>query len=228
MRKSMKGVHTDGSDFWTVQIPLTVLSFFSIFGGLLFKDLIVGPGYFITLNAYSEFIFLGNINNFIEYVPTTVKVGLLLVSLSGFLFYGLKYLKPKIVENTISLIVAILFVFASKLNISEGRVVLMLQRLQWEVNSFFFHRWYFDTLVSYFLNRIVMFGSEEVNVSVLQTRIVDNLTTELVIDCVNETKEITREGVQTPLSYIKSTYLAIILTLILAILIDDVLVIYDI
>lgn len=206
----LEGVHVDGSNFLTTQIPLIVLSFFSVFGGLIFKDVIVGLGYSISLNTFSEFIYEGNVNNFIEYTPIEIKIILLFVSLSGFIFYIGLFINNKIFKKNI------------KLNIKNKQLI----KLNHELVTFLYHRWYFDNIISYFFNRVLLLGSDDLNVTILQNKIVDGLTVNLVTKIVTEINTATTINSQNTLTYIKNTYISLILTVFLAILTKDSIVFY--
>lgn len=209
-RNALKIVHVDGTDFLTTQIPLMVLSFFSVFGGLMFKDIIVGLGYSITLNSFSEFIYEGNINSFIEYTPIEVKALLLAVSLSGFVFYFILFVSNTVLKKNI------------KLTIKNPQTVKLCR----ELSTFLYHRWYFDSIISYFFNRVLLLGSDDLNVTVLQNKIVDGLTVNLVTKIVKEIDAATNINSQNTLTYIKNTYISLMLTVFLAFLTKDTLVFY--
>jgi len=209
-RNALKIVHVDGTDFLTTQIPLMILSFFSVFGGLMFKDIIVGLGYSITLNSFSEFIYEGNINSFIEYTPIEVKALLLAVSLSGFVFYFILFVSNTVLKKNI------------KLTIKNPQTVKLCR----ELSTFLYHRWYFDSIISYFFNRVLLLGSDDLNVTVLQNKIVDGLTVNLVTKIVKEIDAATNINSQNTLTYIKNTYISLMLTVFLAFLTKDTLVFY--
>lgn len=209
-RNSLKTIHVDGGDFLTTQIPLIVLSFFSVFGGLIFKDIIVGLGYNITLNTFSEFIYEGNLNNYIEYTPIEIKALLLIISLSGFIFYIGLFVTNIVFKKNI------------KLNIRNAQIM----KLNRELTTFLYHRWYFDSIISYFFNRVLLLGSDDLNVTVLQNKIVDGLTVNLVTKIVKEINAATSVNSQNTLTYIKNTYISLMLTVFLAFLTKDTLVFY--
>lgn len=215
---SAKKLHLDGHDFITTQLPLMVLSIFSIFGGLIFKDLIVCPGYITTLNVYGEFIVKNNISSFIEYLPEEVKTMLNVVSFSGYLYYFLFEANKLNILTKIATIIALV-----QKNIPNNlQINVNLTKIKTEIYSFFYNRWYFDALVSYFINSLVFVLIEDVNIYTLQNKIIDGLTVSLVVGTATTISGILRGNSQTVNIYIKNTYMAIILTIVVALTVHDV------
>ena len=81
-------------------------------------------------------------------------------------------------------------------------------------------------MVSYFLNRALLVGADDLNVTILQNKIIDGLTVNLVMKVTTEIDAASNINTQNTLTYIKNTYLAIILTIIIALLTKDTLVFY--
>lgn len=214
--KTVKELHTDGQDFLTTQLPLMVLSLFSIFGGLLFKDALVGPGYNITLNTFSEFVSGANLNTFMEYLPTKIKLLLTLVSFSGYIYYFI--LKVNKID-IISLAATVINSLFGKLNI---KCKINFIKIKVEIYSFFYNRWYFDAIVSYFVNSLILVAVEDLNIYTLQNKLVDGLTVAIVTGTVNNISNILKGNSQTVFAYIKNTYLAIILTILFALSAQDI------
>lgn len=134
----VKNIHTDGQDFLTTQLPLLVLSIFSVFSGLLFKDMIVGPAYSITLNPFSEFIVQGNLNVFIEYLPVSVKILLFLVSISGFLYYFIIINFKKEVSIIVgALLAALKFIGYTE---TSKNILFFYSKIKSELYSFLYNR----------------------------------------------------------------------------------------
>lgn len=212
---AIKQLHTDGGDFVTTQLPLMVLSLFSIFGGLLFKDIIVGPGYDITLNTFSEFAIGNGVNSYIEYLPSNIKILLTFISFSGYLYYFIFEFNKIVVERTLAPLFISFFGYFKSMGIDIYKVKV-------EVYAFFYNRWYFDALVSYFINSLVLILVEDLNIYTLQNNIIDGLTVKLTTGTVLNISSIFSGNSQTVLGYIKNTYTALILTIVIALSVQDV------
>lgn len=123
-----------GENFVFVLIPLSVLSFFSIFGGFWFKDMIVGLSLDTTLNMFSEYSTKPYTLARAEFLPMWIKLLMFVVSLYGYVFYFLGLAQVSWVKSFIE----------------KNRTVKL-------IHAFFYHRWYFDLMISSIFSGIYVF-----------------------------------------------------------------------
>lgn len=163
--------------------PLYLLSIMSIFVGYLFKDMVAGIGSNITLNVFDEFNTLNSKVLWVEFLPFYLKFILNLSSFSGFIFY-----------------------FLVHMDILNINTFLEKNDKVQTINSFFYNRWYLDSTISYFINYILLFIVEDVNINVLQTKFIDLFTVKIVNNLTDSTSSVYGElGVNTPYQYVKLT-----------------------
>lgn len=163
--------------------PLYLLSIMSIFVGYLFKDMVAGIGSNVTLNIFDEFNTLNSKILWVEFLPFYLKFILNLTSFSGFIFYFL--------------------IHKDILNINA--FLEKNDKVQ-TINSFFYNRWYLDSTISYFINYILLFSIEDININVLQTKFMDLFTVKIINNLTDSTSSVYGElGVNTPYQYVKLT-----------------------
>lgn len=199
---SILGYHKENSEnikYFQI-IPLFTLSVFSIFVGYIFKDMLAGIGSNTTLNIFNDF----SINNskilWIEYLPFYIKIILNMSSFSGFLFYYIVYK-----------------------NIFNINYYFKKNKYSKIVNSFFYNRWYLDALISYFISNLSIFAWEDLNIEIVQIKIIDFLTVRVISGfSENLTSVYSEISINTPYDYIKSTIISISIVLVIIITSVDV------
>lgn len=216
-------IHKDGipNDSIFVQIPLTVLSIFSIFGGFWLKDPIIGLSSWINLNQYSEFIISSNNTLWVEYTSNYVKIFLIFISLSGFITYTVINFKNQIFNNRVASVIIFKLIKLFDL----GTIIYikkLIIKINYTFNNFFFNRWFFDYCTSYFFNYIFLTLIEDINLFFLQATLLDKFSTNLIIGSVDSTSAIVIENSMTsPRAYVKYTYISLLLGFMVMYITDD-------
>lgn len=201
--------HTDGNDFITTQLPLIVLSIMSVFGGVLFKDLIVGFDYSSTLNIYSDFVVTNNSFTVVEYTPFSIKALLTTATFSGYIYYSIR-----LYANIIGSCKIYEYLRSSNI-ISNARPVIL------GIQSFFYNRWYYDAIVSYIINFSVLSIVDSLNTSSTQKDIINNLTITAVKNSIIYLNNVTCTGNNSINRYIKEYAIASTLFFFIAIIVVD-------
>lgn len=172
-------------------IPLYVLSIMSIFTGYFFKDMIAGIGSNTTLSFFEEFNVTNSASLWLEFVPFYLKFLLNFASFSGFLFYFL--------------------IHKDYLDINMYFKKLPSIQL---FNSFFFNRWYLDTLIAYFANYISLFFWENSNIGIMQIKVIDFLTVSVSTSFVNSMSQAsTNLFVHSAYNYVRLTVFSMLITI---------------
>lgn len=167
-------------------IPLYILSVMSIFAGYFFKDMVAGVGSNSTLSVFNDFSLNNSKVLWVEYLPFCVKLVLNLSSFSGFIFY---YLIHKNILN--------LNYFFNK------------NKYAVTINSFFYNRWYVDTLISYLVTNLTVFAWEDINVEILQIQLFDLMTVRVMTNFSESMGSVYSEtAVNTPYQYVKLTIMS--------------------
>lgn len=216
-------IHKDGipNDSIFVQIPLTVLSIFSIFGGFWLKDPIIGLNNWINLNQYSEFIISSNNTLWVEYTSNYVKIFLIFISLSGFITYTVINFKNQIFNNRVTSLIIFKLIKLFDLD-TIMYIKKFIIKINYTFNNFFFNRWFFDYCTSYFFNYIFLTLIEDINLFFLQATILDKFSTNLIIGSVDSTSAIVIENSMTsPRAYVKYTYISLLLGFMVMYITDD-------
>jgi NADH:ubiquinone oxidoreductase subunit 5 (subunit L)/multisubunit Na+/H+ antiporter MnhA subunit len=207
--------HSDGNDFLTTQIPLIVLSLMSVFGGILFKDLIVGFDYSSTLNIYSDFISTNNSFTVVEYTPFSIKALLTIATFSGYIFYSLK-----LYTNIFATSKVYGYLRATSLISTVTPVIL-------SIHSFFYNRWYYDALVSYVINFSVLSIVDSLNTASAQKDLINSLTTTIVKNSIIYLNSVTCTGNNSINRYIREYAVASTLFFIVCTIVVDVFSLYN-
>jgi hypothetical protein len=216
-------IHKDGipNDSIFVQIPLTVLSIFSIFGGFWLKDPIIGLNNWINLNQYSEFIISSNNTLWVEYTSNYVKIFLIFISLSGFIIYTIINFKNQIFNNRVTSLIIFKLIKLFDLD-TIVYIKKLIIKINYTFNNFFFNRWFFDYCTSYFFNYIFLTLVEDINLFFLQATLLDKFSTNLIIGSVDSTSAIVIENSMTsPRAYVKYTYISLLLGFTVMYITDD-------
>lgn len=172
-------------------IPLYILSIMSIFAGYIFKDMVAGIGSNTTMTPFNDFSLNNSKILWVEYLPFYVKLILNASSFSGFIFY---YLVHK--------------------NIINVNYFFKKNKYSVAVTSFFYNRWYLDSLISYFVSNIAIFALEDVNIEMLQINIIDFLTVRVIGNFSENTNNVYSElSVNTPYQYVKLTVMSMLISM---------------
>lgn len=187
------GTHTvrSGSLKYYQDIPLIVLSVFSIFGGFFLKNSVVGIGSNTLLNPFGEFSIKNTDSLWVEFLPLSIKVGLFLVGISGYLIYYLSY------KNILNL-----------------NYIFNKNKTMRKVYSFFYNRWYLDFLISYFFNYFILLAWEESNIYFVQSKLVDLFTVKIALNTVKTTSGVfSLITTANPQQYLKLTIISVVFIL---------------
>ncbi len=187
-------------NFCFVLFPLAVLSFFSLFGGLLFKDLIVGFGTDATLNIFSEYSTSPMLIARAEFLPVSIKLAMFLVSIVGYLYYFL--------------------------GVSEaGWVKAFFEKNKFaaQTHEFFYNRWYFDLLVSNLISGAYLVLLHRAFEMWVQKVLLDRHTLTFTVDNINLFSKFNLESSSmSPRKYLRLSFQAVVLLLFVVLIISPI------
>lgn len=189
-----------GANFFFVLFPLGVLSLFSIFGGLWFKDMVVGFGTDSTLNVFSEYSTAPFLLARAEFLPVSIKVSMFFVSVIGYLYYFL--------------------------GVSEAawvKVFFEKNKLAAQAHEFFYNRWYFDLLVSNLVSGAYLVLIHRAFEMWVQKVLLDRHTLTFTVDNVGLFSKFNLESSSmSPRKYLRLAFQAVVFLLFVALVISPI------
>lgn len=192
-----------GESFFFVVLPLSVLSLLSVYGGLWFKDIIAGFGTDSTLNVFAEYSTSPLLLARAEFLPVGIKVAMFFVSVFGYVYYFLGVSEAKWVK-----------IFFEKNNVAL------------QAHAFFYHRWYFDLLISNLVSGTYLVLAHRAFEMWVQKVVMDRHTLVFTVDNVGLFSKFSLESSSlSPRKYLRLTFQAIVFLLFLALVVSPVIVV---